>query len=74
MALIRVFEPANAVELATARLALDAAGIPFFVEGEEYFAASGGFISHGDRRVWIQVEVADAAEARQVLERGRGDS
>ncbi len=67
MALMRVFEPANAVELAKARLLLDAAGIDYFVEGEHYFAAGGGFISHGDTRVWIQVDASDVQQARTLL-------
>ncbi len=42
MALVRVFEPANAVELAKARLILEASGVNYFVDGEHYFAAGGG--------------------------------
>jgi len=67
MALVRVFEIANAVELAKARLLLEASGIDYFVEGEHYFAAGGGFISHGDTRVWIQVDKSDVHTARALL-------
>ena len=43
--MVRVFEPADATELAVVRSALEAAGIRFFVENENYFSVAGG----GDR-------------------------
>ncbi len=72
MALMRVFEPANAVELAEARMLLEASGIHYFVEGENYFAAGGGFISHGDTPVWIQVDESDVESARELLRKKAG--
>ncbi len=61
---MRVFEPANATELALARAALTAADINFFVENENYFfVGGGGFWSRGDTPIWIQVAAADAEEA-----------
>jgi hypothetical protein len=71
MALVRVFEPANQTELLKVRLALESARIRYFVEGENYMVAGGGLISHGDTRVWIQVDEDDVEQAREVLGKDR---
>jgi uncharacterized protein YaaQ len=67
MNLTRVFQPADATELAFVRTLLDGAGIPFSVENENYFVAGGGYLSHGDTEVWIQVAESDVERARAVL-------
>jgi hypothetical protein len=67
MTLVRIYEPVNRTELVEIQLALESAGISYFVEGENYMAAAGGLISHGDARMWIQVDEADVEKARRVL-------
>ncbi|MGD8867277.1 MAG: DUF2007 domain-containing protein [Gemmatimonadales bacterium] len=73
MGLVRVYEPADQMELVEVRLKLDSASIRYFVEGENYMAAGGGLISLGSTRLWIQVDERDVEAARQVLEEDRND-
>lgn len=51
MVWVRVYEPANQMELIEVRLSLESARIPYFVEGENYMTAGGGLISLGSTRV-----------------------
>lgn len=67
MRFVRVFKRASATDLALARTALEASEIPYSVEGENYFRAGGGLLSHGDTVVWIQVPQDQAEEARRLL-------
>lgn len=72
--MVRVFEPADATELAVVRSALEAAGIRFFVENENYFfVAGGGFGSRGDTQVWVQVSEAQADLARATIRDALGE-
>ncbi|MGH7483130.1 MAG: hypothetical protein ACRELV_13320 [Longimicrobiales bacterium] len=65
---LRVFQPANAVELALARAVLHEMRVPVFIENEHHFTTGGGFLSHGDTEVWVRAPRSHASAVRDVLE------
>ena len=69
--LVEVFETADPTLLPVLRSALEAAGIPFYTEGEESFGLlplSGGFVSNEDpMAVEIHVPADRAEEARALI-------
>jgi hypothetical protein len=65
--LVRVLEGNNAVVEAVAKMTLDAAGIPFFVAGEELSVTMTGGDPHLHRWWAIQVGRDHEAEARALL-------
>lgn len=74
---VRVFEPADLVELSQVRLALDGTDIPFEIENESYFQTAGGRHSRADTQVFVRVQESRAAEAEELLRdwfgRGSGE-
>ena len=70
--LVEVFETADPALLPVLRSALEAAGIPYYTEGEESFGLlplSGGFVSNEDpMAVEIHVAADRAEEARALIQ------
>lgn len=64
---VRVFQPAGPVEIAQARLALEGSGIPFYLDNENYMAATGVPFSIGVMQVFVMVPEDRAAEAAELL-------
>lgn len=64
---VRVFEPADAVELAQVEMALEGSDIPYRIENEHYFQTGGGIYSLGDTRVGVVVPEDRAREAKALL-------
>jgi hypothetical protein len=66
--LVRVLEGNNAIVEAVAKMSLEQAGIPFFVEGEELSVSMTGLDPHIHRWWAIQVARDHEADARALLD------
>lgn len=64
---VRVYQPADQLEVAQVRMALEGARIPFFVQNEHFTAAYGLPYSMGAIQVFVMVPEDRADEAREAL-------
>jgi hypothetical protein len=64
---IEVYWPSGPIEIAQAKLALEGAGIPFYINNENYMAATGMPYALGVMRVAVMVPEGRVAEAVELL-------
>lgn len=64
---VRVFEPADVVEVSQVRIALEGSDIPYQIENEHYLQTGGGIYSLGATQVFVVVPESRAAEAGELL-------
>ena len=70
--MIPIYTPTSLSDLLAARMSLDAAGIPYVVENENYAGLSGAALPYvGDAAVTIAVPATRSGEARALLDTSR---
>lgn len=65
--LVRIYQPADQLEVAQVRMALEGSGIPFFIHNEHFTAAYGLPYSMGAIQVFVMVPEDRAEKAKEVL-------
>ena len=67
MGFVPVYQPAGPVEIAQTRLALEGAGIPYYLNNENYMSATGLPFALGAIEVLVFVPEDRAEEAAELL-------
>ena len=65
--IVLAWYPADLNELTVLKIALDAAGLEYLVENENYYSAGGARLAIGDSQLRILVRETDLVRAQEVI-------